>query len=845
MKNLLANRPQLVSGGILVLWIGLLFGTTVQHGFYYDDAHSIVENERLHNWREIPTFFVDPGAFSATPDARMYRPLLLTTFALNLVIGGPAGLHLFNILCHAVAALLLWRLARHLLNPSHAWLLALLFAAHPMVTEPVNYISSRSSSLSTIFVLAAMLVLVRSTDPGRGKWLALWTLAGVLTKATGVVILPLAGAYLFLTHRRDQWRLLVGPAIVAVLYVVGIRAILGKALGEPVRGPLAQMATQLKALPYYARSFLVPVNQSIDPQFRMSPTTGEWVVLAAAVFLCGLLFLLWQARHRPVVCLGMVWILLTLAPTLIMPLNVLVNEHRLYMALPGLLLAVGALLPEWGQQQGRIIAVVALVLLGVLVVQRNHDWRSEPAIWEAAIASGPQMTRPYVNLGRLHIAAANYQEAIPLTQKALDLDPQLTQAHYNIGTAYMHTDRHEEAITHFERALAIDPEMDLALVNLGNSYKALGRTADAIASYKNALSISNTSGGRHNLAALYLASAQYDSAAVHFRQALQTDPRQAHNLANAYFGATEYDSAVVYFRQAVETEPDRRDSRVGLAKALQESGRHSDAKTILTSALDRWPDEEQFLELMAHAEARLGQYGSALSIYQKTALPDADIRTRLGQTAQSDGNWDEAARQYEAGIEAKPSSGNLHNRLGEVRLIQGRKDDALLLFGEASRLDPSLSAPLRNIGLIHLQHRRFDEAIAALERARALEAGVGDAGIWELLARAHTGRADLPAAIAAYEEAIARAPQRAALYHSLGLLLLNEGEWSEAATQIEMAISRRPGWADAYINLASAYLRLDRGDDAASAYERFLELHLEDDEYRQRAERQLRHLRGS
>ena len=162
-----------------------------------------------------------------------------------------------------------------------------------------------------------------------------------------------------------------------------------------------------------------------------------------------------------------------------------------------------------------------------------------------------------------------------------------------------------------------------------------------------------------------------------------------------------------------------------------------------------------------------------------------------------------------------------------------------------SRLDPSLSAPLRNIGLIHLQHRRFDEAIAALERARALEAGVGDAGIWELLARAHTGRADLPAAIAAYGEAIARAPQRAALYHSLGLLLLNEGEWSEAATQIEMAISRRPGWADAYINLASAYLRLDRCDDAASAYERFLELHLEDDEYRQRAERQLRHLRGS
>ena len=79
-----------------------VYANSLDNPFLYDDQHSIVDNPHLRDLGRVPSYFIDPTAFSADPENAMYRPLLLTTFALNYAIGGyeVRGYHLFSLALH-------------------------------------------------------------------------------------------------------------------------------------------------------------------------------------------------------------------------------------------------------------------------------------------------------------------------------------------------------------------------------------------------------------------------------------------------------------------------------------------------------------------------------------------------------------------------------------------------------------------------------------------------------------------------------------------------------------------------------------------------------------------------
>ena len=127
----------------------LLYGQSLSGAFHYDDHHSIVDNPHVRDWRNIPAFFIEPDLFSADAEKSMYRPLLLVSYALNYVISGYSaeGFRVLNIVIHGLCSLLVALLAEALLgNRRDGWIAGLFFAVHPLATEPVNYISSRSES---------------------------------------------------------------------------------------------------------------------------------------------------------------------------------------------------------------------------------------------------------------------------------------------------------------------------------------------------------------------------------------------------------------------------------------------------------------------------------------------------------------------------------------------------------------------------------------------------------------------------------------------------------------------------------------------------------------------------
>lgn len=70
--------------------------------------------------------------------------------------------------------------------------------------------------------------------------------------------------------------------------------------------------------------------------------------------------------------------------------------------------------------------LIAALILG-LCVWRTHDrlkdWRSDAALWRAAVQTAPQLSRPMVNLAGALTRQGHYAEAWALAQQAAPVIP--------------------------------------------------------------------------------------------------------------------------------------------------------------------------------------------------------------------------------------------------------------------------------------------------------------------------------------------------------------------------------------------------------------------------------------
>ncbi len=764
---------------LLALAVLLAYGNVPGNSFHYDDEHSILENPHLRSLANAPRFFSDSSTFSGLAEARMYRPLLVLSYALNYALGGyaPLGYHLVNMGLHLVNALLVWRVALALgVRAGPALAAALLFAVHPVLSEPVNYISSRSSLLVTCFVALAFLLYVQ----GRAAVLVCASYAAALLAKSSAITFPFL--LLLVPQRvgdsRGRSTLYICAAL-SGLYLWGTQAIVGKAMLEPVRTHWVQWATQSKALVFYVYKAFAPFALSVEPQFRLSPSFGEGVVLVALAAVLSLAFIALRSA-RGVLLLGTGWFFIALLPPSIVPLNVLVNEHRLYLPMVGGALFLAELAGR--TRRSKVVALCALVGMASLCLQRNSAWHSAETLWADAVGKGPYMARPYVNWAQALLEKGRVEESIEASRRALELQPGLARAHYNLGTAYMYQERYELAEAHLLRAADLDSVLFAAQNNLGNLYQQLGRADQALIHYQKAASI-----GAY-------ASLLY-------------------NMGQAHLQAGRPDSAARYFRGALEREPNLRAGYRGLAETLRAQERFNDAIAVLEEALSAWPQDGELARLLAASYAGLGREEAARAVYRRLGMSAAQGWSLLAGEALRRGRWQRAYECVQEALKTEESAA-LYNDLGAALVGLERIEEGLQAFRQSARLDPQGARSYANIGRVYLQHGRFAEAVAALERAVELDANNG--AFCALLGRAYEGSGKEDNALQWYRRAVDNAPENAAHRTLLARRYRAMGQLGQAERLYRQALERDAGDVDALCDLGALYLRDGRGQEAVA-----------------------------
>lgn len=434
--------PAIALAGLLLLTL-LVYLPGLGGGWLFDDGPNLTENPTVLAWLAGEAGWRE--ALGASEASASGRPLAMASLLLPAALHGlePTALKLGNLLLHLANGLLLgWLLARLAARSALApgapsgWLpllVAGLWLLAPLQVSTVLYVIQRMEILAATAVLLGLLAY----DAARSRMLAaqpgvrlrLWVLfpaalaCGLLAKESAVA-LPLLAllleplVYRWAGDQAQRRELLVFFGVFLLLpALAGAWLLFGYLNPEAYThrdfGWSERLLTQGPVLVDYLRWILLPLPESgfYHDHYPVSRSLFEPRTASAWALLLGLLVLAWSARRAAAwFSLGIGWFLAChLLTALPFPLE-LVFEHRNYLALAGVWIAVAGGLAWLGQRLSRpswpLLGLAGLLLASTLVTAvRAHGWGDPVRLAFRLAEHQPQSARAQHALGVLLMQA--------------------------------------------------------------------------------------------------------------------------------------------------------------------------------------------------------------------------------------------------------------------------------------------------------------------------------------------------------------------------------------------------------------------------------------------------------
>ena len=259
-----------------------------------------------------------------------------------------------------------------------------------------------------------------------------------------------------------------------------------------------------------------------------------------------------------------------------------------------------------------------LHLLGVIASQ-TRDYQRALDLIGRAIELNPNNATFYSNRGIALQELKQFDAAVASYDKAIAIQPNHAAAHSNRGIALQELKQLEDAVASYDKAIAIKPDYAEAYYNRGRALQELGEFEAAVASYDKAIAIRpNYAEAYSNRGTTLQSLKRFDAAVASYDNAIAIRP----DFAEAYYNRgmalkelKQLDAAVANYDKAIAFRPSYAAAHYNRGNALQELRRHDAAVASLDKAIAIKPDYVEARKNRALGNLLLGKFGRGWADY--------------------------------------------------------------------------------------------------------------------------------------------------------------------------------------------------------------------------------------
>jgi tetratricopeptide (TPR) repeat protein len=450
-------------------------------------------------------------------------------------------------------------------------------------------------------------------------------------------------------------------------------------------------------------------------------------------------------------------------------------------------------------------------LLGYIAM-KQHDAKAAESDLLRASQLDAKNPDPLIYLGQIYSEADRDAEAEAMLRKALSLssnsspsDYLVGRAHYILGRVLLKTGRREEGERELAASQAIRDRM-----NRPDSTRDRNSKLDP-----ELASVSQDGSVGRPPAAVEVPPQAREEMQAYLEQLKPAIADAYNNLGVIQAGRKEFVAASENFRKAGEWVPslETLDRNWGMAAFYAKN--YQEAVPPLTRQLQKQPDDVKVraaLGLSLFMGQNFNGTLDTLRPIQTEVDSDSGLDYAFAVSLVKTGDYEEGMRRLKALEEANPNSADIHTLLGSALADQHEYDRALDEYRKALAIDPSQAQThyLEGLALIHAGHPKD----AVEELRTALKLNPSDVSAKYHLAFSLIQIQQKEEAQALLRQVIQQDPNRADAYYEMGKLQLEQGDTKGAVQSLETGSKVSPDADYIHYQLAMAYRRESRSEDA-------------------------------
>ena len=493
-KNVSQYVPfQWVLLSVLLMVTALVYANSLHGGLLnFDDI------EYFTNYPEVLKLtWKNVGVYFSHYYVIMYQPLPVLSFAMNYHFTGlnTTPMHVVNLFFHLMNIMLVFILLRKVTERFDvAFIVAILFAIHPMNVEAVSWISARSSGMYAFFYLLSLIFYMDYLRKGlKWKYLILaflFFIFSLFSKAQAVTlpVVLLAFDYYFsrkLISRR-VWLEKIPYFMLSIVFGIVAMANSGT-LANITEGMMVDYSLIDRfflvcySFVFYVFKLFVPIT--LAAVYVYPPKVNGHLPLLyyfTPIVLAAVFYLIYKARHHRYIMLGVALFFITIALNIQMiPSRLfIVTERYAYFPYIGLFFIFGMFYAnllkkkETRFKQLRSIITLSLVIytvvFAVTIYERNKVWQSDIPFMTDILQKNPEapyLSRAYSKRGQAYIVINNYPMAIKDFTESIRLKPDEWASYFDRGSCYWKMQQVKEALADFDMTVKYNGRTSVVYAN--------------------------------------------------------------------------------------------------------------------------------------------------------------------------------------------------------------------------------------------------------------------------------------------------------------------------------------------------------------------------------------------